>query len=94
SHDIFLNSTRSKFITIVVDVMNVTNLLNKDWGIQYFSPNTFNSTASVGLTPTLFPPMQNPGNYPVYTFNDPGRSYSIDYFGSRTQMQLGIRYTF
>lgn len=94
SHDIFLNSARSKFITIVVDVMNVTNLLNRNWGIQYFSPNTFNSTASVGLTPTLFPPVQNPGNYPVYTFSDPGRSYSIDYFGSRTQMQLGIRYTF
>jgi hypothetical protein len=94
SHDIFLNCTRSKFITLVVDVMNVTNLLNSNWGIQYFSPNTFNSTASVGLTPTLYPPMQNAGNYPVYTFNDPGRAYSIDYFGSRSQMQLGVRYTF
>jgi hypothetical protein len=94
SHDIFLNRSRSKFITLVVDVMNITNLLHKEWGIQYFSPNTFNSTASVGLTPTLFPPMQNPGNYPVYSFAEPGRSYSIDYFGSRTQLQLGIRYTF
>ncbi len=94
SHDIFLNKAGSRFITVVVDVMNFTNLLNKNWGIQYFSPNTFNSTASVGLTPTLFPPMQNAGNYPVYTFKEPGRSYSIDYFGSRTQMQLGIRYTF
>jgi hypothetical protein len=94
SHDIFLNSTKSKFITLVADVMNVTNLLNSNWGIQYFSPNTFNSTASVGLTPTLYPPMQNAGNYPVYTFSDPGRAYSIDYFGSRSQMQLGVRYTF
>lgn len=94
SHDIFLNKNRSQFITLVVDVMNFTNLLNRNWGIQYFSPNTFNSTASVGLTPSLFPPLQNPGNYPVYTFKDPGKPYSIDYFGSRTQMQLGIRYTF
>jgi hypothetical protein len=30
----------------------------------------------------------------VYTFKDPGKSYSIDYFGSRAQMQLGARYTF
>jgi hypothetical protein len=94
SHDIFLNRSRSHFITVVVDVMNITNLLNKEWGIQYFSPNTFNSTASVGLTPSLFPPMQNAGNYPVYSFKEPGRPYSIDYFGSRVQMQLGIRYTF
>ncbi|NML20941.1 TonB-dependent receptor [Pseudoflavitalea sp. G-6-1-2] len=94
SHDFFVNKPGSKFITLVVDVMNITNLINSNWGIQYFSPNTFNSTASVGLTPSLFPPVQNPGNYPVYTFRDPGKSYSIDYFGSRTQMQLGIRYTF
>ncbi|ASZ09649.1 carboxypeptidase regulatory-like domain-containing protein [Chitinophaga pendula] len=94
SHDIFLGGTRNRFITISVNVINLTNLLNKKWGIQYFSPNTFNSTASVGLTPALFPPMENAGGYPVYSFKEPGNPYSIDYFGSRTQMQLGVRYTF
>lgn len=94
AQDVFVNKTKSQFITVTVDIMNLTNLLNKKWGVQYFSPNTFNSTSSVGLTPTLFPPQQNPGNYPVYTFQDPGKPYSIDYFGSRTQMQLGVRYTF
>lgn len=94
AHDLFLNRKRSHFITLTMDVTNLTNLLNRNWGIQYFSPNTFNSTSSVGLTPVLFPPQQNPGNYPVYTYSDPGRPYSIDYFGSRSQMQLGIRYTF
>jgi hypothetical protein len=94
SHDIFLNKSKSKYITVVFDVMNLTNLISKNWGIQYFSPNTFNSTSSVGLTPTLFPPMQNSGNYPVYTFKNPGQPYSIDYFGSRAQLQLGVRYTF
>ena len=94
SHDLFVTKNNKQFITLTADVMNVTNLINKKWGIQYFSPNTFNSTSSVGLTPTLFPPQQNAGGYPVYTFNDPGTPYSIDYYGSRTQMQLGVRYTF
>ncbi len=94
SHDVFLNRNRSHFITLSFDVVNLTNLLSKNWGIQYFSPNTFNSTSSVGLTPVLFPPQQNEGNYPVYTFANPGRPYSIDYFGSRAQLQMGLRYSF
>jgi hypothetical protein len=94
SHDLFVSKVAKQFITLTADVTNLTNLISKKWGIQYFSPNTFNSTSSVGLTPTLFPPQQNPGNYPVYTFNDPGQPYSIDYYGSRTQVQLGLRYTF
>lgn len=94
AHELFVNSKGSQSVSFTVDVMNVANLINKNWGIQYFSPNTFNSTNSVGLTPTLFPPQQNANNYPVFTFNNPGQPYSIDYFGSRTQMQLGLRYSF
>ncbi|QEM14272.1 carboxypeptidase regulatory-like domain-containing protein [Mucilaginibacter rubeus] len=94
AHDIYLNGDNKQFFTITADVMNLTNLINKNWGVQYFSPNTFNSTASVGLTPVLFPPQQNAGGYPLYQFATPGKPYSIDYYGSRTQMQLGARYTF
>jgi hypothetical protein len=94
AHDLFLNKSRNHYITLSADVINLTNLLSRSWGIQYFSPNTFNSTSSVGLTPALFPPQQNEGNYPVFTFANPGRPYSIDYFGSRTQMQMGLRYSF
>ena len=90
----FSKSAGSQFLTLTVDVMNLTNLLNKNWGKVYFSPNTFNSTASVGLTPQLFPPQQTLGNYPVYRFADPGKPYAIDYFASRWQMQIGARYTF
>ncbi|PRD47811.1 TonB-dependent receptor [Sphingobacterium haloxyli] len=93
AHD--LPVTRSgQFLTLSADIVNLTNLLYREWGVQYFSPNTFNSTSSVGLTPTLFPPQQNAGNWPVFTFSDPGRPYSIDYFNSRAQVQLGVRYTF
>lgn len=83
-----------KFITFTIDIMNLTNLINTNWGRVYFSPNTFNSTASVGLTPALFPQKQNAGNYPVFMFADPGKAYAVDYFSSRVQGQLGIRYSF
>jgi hypothetical protein len=89
----FKRNVNSNFITISIDIINVANLINANWGMVYFSPNTFNSTASTGLTPA-FPARQNPGNYPVYRFNNPGQPYSIDYFNSRAQMQLGVRYSF
>lgn len=93
AHDLPVNK-KGHLLTISADIVNLTNLLYREWGVQYFSPNTFNSTSSVGLTPTLFPPQQNAGNWPVFTFDDPGRPYSIDYFNSRAQVQLGLRYTF
>ena len=85
--------SKDQFITFTVDVVNVTNLLNSNWGKVYFSPNTFNSTASVGLTPA-FPAKQNPGNYPVYTYENPGKPYAVDFFNSRAQVQMGMRYSF
>lgn len=94
AHDLSVSKDKSRYFTISFDIINLTNLLYKEWGIQYFSPNTFNSTSSVGLTPSLFPPKQNEGSYPVFTFSDPGKPYSIDYFNSRAQGQLGVRYTF
>ncbi|NML36529.1 TonB-dependent receptor [Chitinophaga sp. G-6-1-13] len=77
-------------LTLTYDIVNVTNLINKDWGIQYFSPNTFNSSASVGATPTG----KVVNNYPILKLENPGSPYSKDFFGSRHQMQLGLRYSF
>ncbi|RFS27042.1 TonB-dependent receptor [Chitinophaga silvatica] len=82
-----------QYITFTVDILNLTHLVNNNWGISYFSPNTFNSTASAGLTP-VFPASQQPGGYPVYGFMDPGTPYSIDFLNSRSQVQLGLRYSF
>jgi len=66
--------------------------LNKDWGVQYFSPNTFNSMASVGLK------VEKAGTattYPTYSFDQKNvTSYAKDFFASRYQMQLGLRYSF
>ena len=79
-------------LSFSVDILNLTNLLNKSWGWVYFSPNTYNSTASVGLTPYI--PAKASGGYPIYQYADPGKPYSVDFFNSRWQMQMGIRYSF
>jgi len=90
--NILREGKRTHTITFTYDIINLTNLLKKNWGIQYFSPNTFNSTSSVGLK-------QETGGtsdtYPVYSFNpDNVTSYSKDFFASRWQMQFGLRYSF
>ena len=82
-------------ITFTFDIINLTNLLSKSWGHYYFSPNTYNSTSSVGLTPKTTPAFAAASSaYPTYTFTNPGTPYAVDYFTSRYQMQFGIRYSF
>ncbi|MBC7652155.1 MAG: carboxypeptidase regulatory-like domain-containing protein [Deinococcales bacterium] len=82
---------KTNTITFNIDVINLTNLLNPNWGKVYFSPNTFNSTSSLGLTRVT---AGSPTVYPKYTWVNPGLPYVIDYFGSRYQINAGIRYTF
>ncbi len=82
-------------ITFTYDIINLTALLNKAWGHYYFSPNTFNSTSSVGLSRATTPSFANAATtYPIYTFRDPGVPYAVDPFASRWQMQFGLRYSF
>jgi hypothetical protein len=90
-------------LQISLDIINVGNLLNKDWGRQYFVPNTFNSTVGTGLTQA--PAYANAAgtisgsynaatfNRPTYTYGTPA-TYSIDQLASRWQGQLGLRYSF
>jgi len=84
-------SGKTQTITFNIDVVNLTNLLNPNWGKVYFSPNTFNSTSSLGLTRVS---AGSATLYPKYTWANPGLPYVIDYFGSRYQVNAGIRYTF
>ncbi|SDQ00162.1 Carboxypeptidase regulatory-like domain-containing protein [Mucilaginibacter sp. OK268] len=99
----FGNGKHKQMITFTYDIINLTNLLNKKWGQYYFSANTFNSSASVGLTPVsklpgaaggpTFVKDGNVASYPTYNFSNPGVPYSVDLFASRWQMQFGIRYS-
>ncbi|WP_300596222.1 TonB-dependent receptor [Niabella sp.] len=81
-------------ITLTYDIVNLTNLLNKEWGWQYFSPNTFNSTADIGVV-NFKAPAAAAANYSNYNWVQPTTGlYSKDFFASRWQMQLGLRYSF
>ncbi|SDD78019.1 Carboxypeptidase regulatory-like domain-containing protein [Mucilaginibacter pineti] len=86
------DASKLQTLTISVDIMNLTNLVDKNWGKVYFSPNTYNSTSSVGLIPYI--PARSSQGYPLYQFVNPGVPYSVDPLASRWQMQLGARYTF
>ncbi|WP_332368847.1 hypothetical protein [Spirosoma telluris] len=87
-HEFKLKGRQS--VQISYDIINFLNLLDKKLGYSYFSPNTFNSTASIGLSPAT-----NPGTGdPTFTWSAPAAPYSIDPLGSRWQMQIGARYTF
>jgi len=78
-------------ITLTCDILNLSNLLYKEWGRVYFVSDLFNSTASVGLTPIGKTPV---AGYPIYTWYQPASPYQTDYFASRWQMQFGLRYSF
>ncbi len=81
-----------RIFSLTADIVNLTNLLYKGWGWVYFSSNTYNSTESIGLNPYF--PARSSAGYPLYTWQNPGKPYSIDEFNSRYQVQLGLRYTF
>ncbi|MEY2922562.1 MAG: hypothetical protein RL108_1188, partial [Bacteroidota bacterium] len=88
------NSTHT--LQLSLSIINVGNLINKNWGKSYFVPNTFNSTVNVGLTKSGSLPVgsANAGD-PVYTFKTPTTTpYTVDQFASRFQAQFGIRYSF
>ena len=88
----YKDNKKSNTLTFTFDILNLTNLLKKNWGIQYFAPNTFNSTSSMGLK------LENAGTatqYPTYSFNgNSTTNYAKDFFASRWQMQFGLRYSF
>ncbi len=90
-------------IQVSFDVQNVGNLLNKNWGRQYFVPNTFNSTLGTGLSQVAFADAAGnisstynaaTFNRPAFTYNGSPATYSIDQLASRWQGQLGLRYSF
>ncbi|WP_080053731.1 TonB-dependent receptor [Spirosoma aerolatum] len=87
-HEFKLKGRQS--IQISYDIINFLNLLDKKLGYYYFSPNTFNSTASIGLSRATNPATGDP----TFTWSRPSAPYSIDPLSSRWQMQLGARFNF
>ncbi|TAE38392.1 MAG: TonB-dependent receptor [Sphingobacteriales bacterium] len=81
-----VKGTKNK-IQLTFDIFNVGNLLNKEWGRQYFVTNQ--ATQLVSLTTPALPA----GGY---TFRAPtnGLGYQTSAFGSSWTGQFGIRYIF
>ncbi|WP_170114187.1 TonB-dependent receptor [Pontibacter mucosus] len=94
--DIFvdLGSNRNT-LQLSVDILNVGNLLNKDWGTRYAYGNSyFDNTFSVMDLTTI-----TSENVPVYKFSlkDGAKPYTVSdaaIGGSRWVGQVGLRYIF
>jgi hypothetical protein len=77
-------SEKKNTIQFSIDVLNLGNLLNSDWGLVQVP----NSVQPIGVSVT--------GNVPTYTFSGAQtKTYSYDAsLASRWQAQFGIRYIF
>lgn len=84
-----MSGTTKHTLQLSFDVFNFTNMLNKDWGRQYFIGNdafTLIRYESLGTD-----------NIPNFTFTKPTTVKNIDDSGvvsSRWQAQFGVRYSF
>jgi hypothetical protein len=93
-HDFHLNvGKKTNTIQLTFDIINFTNMLNKDWGVYYFTPNTTNSSVDPGLS--INSRTVSNGVATVNgAYSTPKSTYSIDQFSSRWQAQVGVRYIF
>ena len=86
------SSKKTNKIQISFDVINLSNMINKNWGTVYYAPNTLNSSVDMGLSVVTRGGSSTAA--PTYNFTRPASTYSIDQFASRWQGQVGVRYIF
>jgi hypothetical protein len=80
---------KNRRLEIALDIFNVANLLNTNWGKQHFVPNVENSSFSL----LQFKGIEN--NEPVYRFIKPeGDPWQIDPLASRWQAQISLKISF
>jgi hypothetical protein len=93
-HDFhFKNGSRTNTIQVSFDIINFSNLISKNWGVYYFTPNTINSSVDPGLA--ISSRTVSGGVATVNgSYTTPSAKWSIDQFSSRAQAQLGVRYIF
>ena len=93
-------------LQVSIDVFNVLNLLNNDWGHVNFVTNINNYTVNFlkfvstvpGAGASIAPGAPSTGYVPTFNFvkpsNDNGKYYTLDPINSRWQAQLGVKYNF
>jgi hypothetical protein len=102
-HEFKLSKTnKSQALQISLDVFNVLNLINNDWGHITFVTNVNNYTVNmlqfVSDAKGIAPGKPTSGYTPTFNFIKPtgldGNYYTVDPLNSRWQGQLGIKYIF
>ncbi len=93
-HDFNLKvGQKTNTLQVSLDIINFSNMLNKTWGVYYFTPNTLNSSVDPGLSVSRG--AVSNGVVPINgSYTTPSSKYSIDQFSSRWQAQVGVRYSF
>jgi len=94
AQDFYINTNgKRNTLQFALDIFNLGNMLNSDWGRIYYVPNYYNVYPLV-----KFEGFEDDNTTPKFSFKDPGDSiYSIDDSGlvsSRWQAQFTIRYIF
>ncbi len=81
---------KRKNLQITLDVFNVLNLINRNWGELVFVPNVVNSSFNL----LRFTGIEN--NQPTYQYtnNENTTPWVVDNVNSRWRAQLGIKYQF
>ena len=83
----YFSKHSSRRVDLSLDVVNLSNLLNRSWGLVY-------RTSNWTLSPVTVTELREvEGGYrPVYKFN--GASYTLDNIASRWHMQIGVKVVF
>lgn len=83
----YFSKQSDRRVELSLDVMNLTNLISRSWGLVHRTTNWTLSPVSVTELQEV-----DGGYRPVYKFN--GAQYTVDDVMSRWHMQLGIRVIF
>ncbi|WP_303312095.1 carboxypeptidase regulatory-like domain-containing protein [Hymenobacter sp. BT730] len=87
----FLAGGKKNSLELSLDIINAGNLLNKDWGRQYFVTNNAYELLKVeSVDASGRPSFSFPNAFSPTT----GKAYDVSSFTSRWQGQFGVRYSF
>ncbi|MGC4022550.1 MAG: carboxypeptidase-like regulatory domain-containing protein [Cyclobacteriaceae bacterium] len=94
-HDFPINTGKKvNTLQVTFDIINFSNLISKNWGVYYFTPNTLNSSVDPGLSVGGRTVSNGVATITGAAYNAPKAKWSVDQFSSRWQAQVGVRYTF
>lgn len=88
AEDIFYDTASKRKVQITFDLVNASNLLNREWGL-YYSSSIYKSILTVDSISK-----DSAGNWtPKYSYKA-DHGFSLTDFNSRWRCQLGVKFTF